>query len=112
MHLDRVMTLLVRGRPVIFTEADRCAAGVAWFSAPAGPGTPVRRGKVHPPVPLAMLTFSIPFIMVFPELPSEATARTGHVSGGRLHPWRKDLVVQQPERLRAPLLPVGAVFGI
>ncbi|MGW4727380.1 HAAS signaling domain-containing protein [Streptomyces sp. NPDC004291] len=32
-------------------------------------GAPVRRGKVHPLVPLLMMTLSLPFIMVFPDQP-------------------------------------------
>ncbi|MEU6975513.1 hypothetical protein [Streptomyces sp. NPDC046371] len=45
----------------------RAAAGV-----PARGGAQAqsaRRGKVHPLVPLLMLTLSLPFIMVFPDLP-------------------------------------------
>ncbi|MFJ7125037.1 HAAS signaling domain-containing protein [Streptomyces sp. NPDC098101] len=40
-------------------------------AAPAGSGAgaPARRGKVHPLVPLLMLTLSLPFIMVFPDRP-------------------------------------------
>ncbi|GGS29259.1 hypothetical protein GCM10010269_80000 [Streptomyces humidus] len=32
-------------------------------------GASVRRGKVHPLVPLLMLTLSLPFMMLFPDLP-------------------------------------------
>ncbi|MFE4689826.1 DUF1700 domain-containing protein [Streptomyces sp. NPDC056749] len=37
--------------------------------AEGGAGEPVRRGKVHPLVPLLMLTLSLPFVMVFSESP-------------------------------------------
>lgn len=47
-------------------EAGNEAAGT---SARSGVGAPVRRGKVHPLVPLLMLTLSLPFMMVFPDLP-------------------------------------------
>lgn len=53
------------------------ALAEAGGAATAGPGsgtpswstpeTPARRGKVHPLVPLIMLTFSLPFIMIFPD---------------------------------------------
>ncbi|MGV9341774.1 HAAS signaling domain-containing protein [Streptomyces sp. NPDC003688] len=33
---------------------------------------PARRGKVHPLVPLLMLTLSLPFMMIFPDLPGPA----------------------------------------
>ncbi|MER5986901.1 hypothetical protein [Streptomyces sp. NPDC001787] len=35
----------------------------------SGAGASARRGKVHPLVPLLMLTLSLPFMMVFPDLP-------------------------------------------
>lgn len=37
--------------------------------AEGGAGDPARRGKVHPLVPLLMLTLSLPFVMVFSESP-------------------------------------------
>ncbi|MFD9561857.1 HAAS signaling domain-containing protein [Streptomyces sp. NPDC059994] len=45
------------------TEAENGAAGAPARSVV---GAPARRGKVHPLVPLLMLTFSLPFIMIFP----------------------------------------------
>ncbi|WP_411128166.1 HAAS signaling domain-containing protein [Streptomyces sp. x-19] len=46
-------------------ETGNIAAG-----APAGGvSAPARRGKVHPLVPLLMLTLSLPFMMIFPDLP-------------------------------------------
>ncbi|WP_328904844.1 hypothetical protein OG230_18525 [Streptomyces sp. NBC_00234] len=47
-------------------EAGHVATGA---SARDGAGAPARRGKVHPLVPLLMLTLSLPFMMVFPDLP-------------------------------------------
>ncbi|MFC7308836.1 hypothetical protein ACFQVC_32055 [Streptomyces monticola] len=47
-------------------EAGHEATGA---SVHGGMGAPVRRGKVHPLVPLLMLTLSLPFVMVFPDLP-------------------------------------------
>ncbi|MEV0169498.1 hypothetical protein AB0I00_00030 [Streptomyces sp. NPDC050803] len=40
--------------------------GTAWDPARGQADAPARRGKVHPLVPLLMVTFSIPFMMIFP----------------------------------------------
>ncbi|WP_069169969.1 HAAS signaling domain-containing protein [Streptomyces griseus] len=48
-------------------EAGNTAAGAAGDGAAGAP--PRRRGKVHPLAPLLMLTLSLPFMMVFPDLP-------------------------------------------
>ncbi|MEU8527745.1 hypothetical protein AB0C77_19455 [Streptomyces sp. NPDC048629] len=47
------------------------AAGAAGAQARGGAGAPARRGKVHPLVPLLMLTLSMPFMMVFTAAPGQ-----------------------------------------
>lgn len=47
-------------------EAENGASGALGRSIA---GAPARHGKVHPLVPLLMLTLSLPFMMVFPDLP-------------------------------------------
>ncbi|MEK8144175.1 hypothetical protein NKH18_26955 [Streptomyces sp. M10(2022)] len=48
---------------------ERAGNGAAGASAGSDVGAPARRGKVHPLVPLLMVTLSLPFLMVFPDLP-------------------------------------------
>ncbi|WP_109005932.1 HAAS signaling domain-containing protein [Streptomyces rishiriensis] len=59
------------GDPRTIAATALAEAGSALPGAPArsGAGAPLRRGKVHPLVPLLMLTLSLPFMMVFPDLP-------------------------------------------
>ncbi|MER8046716.1 hypothetical protein [Streptomyces sp. NPDC094032] len=59
------------GDPRTIAATALSEAGSRGIAAPAAGGTeaPARRGKVHPLVPLLMLALSLPFIMVFPELP-------------------------------------------
>ncbi|WP_406387732.1 HAAS signaling domain-containing protein [Streptomyces sp. NBC_00887] len=49
-----------------------------------GVGTPARRGKVHPLVPLLMLTLSLPFMMVFPDLPGPVFGVLFRITGAVL----------------------------
>lgn len=68
--IGEVLAALGDPRTIAATALSEAGGRVA--GAPAGSGaaaTPARRGKVHPLVPLALLTFSLPFIMVFPDLP-------------------------------------------
>ncbi|MFF4243417.1 hypothetical protein ACFYY2_02955 [Streptomyces sp. NPDC001822] len=55
-------------RTIAATALAEAGAGIG-ASATSGAGAPIRRGKVHPSVPLLMLTLSLPFIMVFPDFP-------------------------------------------
>ncbi|MEU0134052.1 hypothetical protein ABZ172_08475 [Streptomyces sp. NPDC006296] len=59
------------GDPRTIAATALAEAGNGPEEAPAGGGTgePARRGKVHPLVPLLMLTLSLPFVMVFSESP-------------------------------------------
>ncbi|WHM40811.1 hypothetical protein [Streptomyces sp. BPTC-684] len=47
-------------------------------------GAPARRGKVHPLVPLLMLTLSLPFMMVFPDLPGPLIGVLFRITGAVL----------------------------
>ncbi|QEU96887.1 hypothetical protein CP970_43435 [Streptomyces kanamyceticus] len=47
-------------------------------------GAPVRRGKVHPLVPLLMLALSIPFFMVFPDQPGPLFGILARITGAIL----------------------------
>ncbi|MFI0982591.1 HAAS signaling domain-containing protein [Streptomyces sp. NPDC021093] len=48
---------------------DPTHSGAHASTGAAGAGAPARRGKVHPLVPLLMLTLSLPFVMVFADHP-------------------------------------------
>lgn len=63
------------------SEAGDRGAGPAPRSDAAAPA---RRGKVHPLVPLLMLTLSLPFIMVFPDLPGPLFGVLFRVTGAVL----------------------------
>ncbi|MGW3495920.1 HAAS signaling domain-containing protein [Streptomyces sp. NPDC001020] len=55
--------------------------------AEAGSGAteaPARRGKVHPLVPLLMLTLSLPFMMVFPDHPGPLIGVLFRITGAVL----------------------------
>ncbi|MEV4427535.1 hypothetical protein AB0K23_19530 [Streptomyces sp. NPDC049602] len=70
--IGEILAELGDPRAIATTALTEAGGGAAWTSAEAGTGAagaPVRRGKVHPLVPLLMLTLSLPFIMVFPDLP-------------------------------------------
>ncbi|MET9594353.1 hypothetical protein ABZY45_26000 [Streptomyces sp. NPDC006516] len=61
------------------SESGNGTAGVG-----TGAGAPIRRAKVHPLVPLLMLTLALPFAMVFPDLPGPVFAFVFRISGAVL----------------------------
>ncbi|MEU3600246.1 hypothetical protein ABZ714_16240 [Streptomyces sp. NPDC006798] len=63
------------------TTAGPGANGTPAWSTPEAPA---RRGKVHPLVPLVMLTLSVPFIMIFPEQPGPIFGVLSRVVGAVL----------------------------
>lgn len=68
--IGEILAELGDPRTIATTALTEAGSGAAWTSAGSGAaGAPARRGKVHPLVPLLMLTLSLPFIMVFPDLP-------------------------------------------
>ncbi|MCX4681140.1 hypothetical protein OG413_38715 [Streptomyces sp. NBC_01433] len=67
--IGEVLAELGDPRTIAATALAEAGNGAAGAPAPGGVGTPARRSKVHPLVPLLMLTLSMPFMMVFPDLP-------------------------------------------
>ncbi|MEV5984817.1 hypothetical protein AB0L85_07305 [Streptomyces sp. NPDC052051] len=67
--IGEVLAELGDPRMIATTALAEAGNGAAEASARSGVGAPARRGKVHPLVPLLMLTLSLPFMMIFPDLP-------------------------------------------
>ncbi|MEV0783252.1 hypothetical protein AB0I52_09755 [Streptomyces sp. NPDC050423] len=71
-------------RTIAATALAEAGDGTAGAPARSGAGAPARRGKVHPLVPLLMLTLSLPFMMVFPDLPGPLFGVLFRVTGAVL----------------------------
>ncbi|MFJ2704561.1 HAAS signaling domain-containing protein [Streptomyces sp. NPDC087428] len=67
--IGEILAELGDPRTIAATALAEAGHGTAGDPARSGAGAPARRGKVHPLVPLLMLTLSLPFMMVFPDLP-------------------------------------------
>lgn len=67
--IGEILAELGDPRTIAATALAEAGYGTAWDPARSGADAPARRGKVHPLVPLLMLTLSLPFMMVFPDLP-------------------------------------------
>ncbi|MZE56269.1 hypothetical protein GTY86_34375 [Streptomyces sp. SID5770] len=67
--IGEILAELGDPRTIAVTALAETENGAARGPAGSGAGAPVRRGKVHPLVPLLMMTLSLPFIMVFPDQP-------------------------------------------
>ncbi|MEU8891548.1 hypothetical protein [Streptomyces sp. NPDC048442] len=67
--IGEVLAELGDPRTIAATALAEAGNGAAGAPARSGVGEPARRGKVHPLVPLLMLTLSMLFIVVFPESP-------------------------------------------
>ncbi|MET9466644.1 hypothetical protein ABZY44_17925 [Streptomyces sp. NPDC006544] len=65
--IGEILAELGDPRTIAATALAEAGNGAPGTSAGSGAGTPDRRGKVHPLVPLLMLTLSLAFIMVFPD---------------------------------------------
>ncbi|MGW5861601.1 HAAS signaling domain-containing protein [Streptomyces sp. NPDC055239] len=84
--IGEILTELGDPRTIAATalaEAQNGAAGTPPRGG-AGAPAPVRRGKVHPLVPLLMLTLSLPFMVVFPDQPGPLFAFLFRVTGAVL----------------------------
>ncbi|MGV9313557.1 HAAS signaling domain-containing protein [Streptomyces sp. NPDC003691] len=57
------------GDPRTIAATALSEAGVDGGGEPVRKGQKGRKGRVHPVVPLLMVTLSVPYIMLFPELP-------------------------------------------
>ena len=67
--IGEVLAELGDPRTIAATALAEAGNGAAGVSVQSGADAPARRGKVHPLVPLLMLTLSLPFMMIFPDLP-------------------------------------------
>lgn len=82
--IGEVLAELGDPRTIAATALAEAGNGTAGASARADAGTPARRGKVHPLVPLLMLTLSLPFMMVFPDLPGPLVGVLFRITGAVL----------------------------
>lgn len=72
--IGEVLAELGDPRTIAATALAEAGDGTGWAAgspARGGVGAPARRGKVHPLVPLLMLTLSMPFMMVFTAAPGQ-----------------------------------------
>ncbi|MFI1018789.1 HAAS signaling domain-containing protein [Streptomyces sp. NPDC020965] len=70
--IGEILAELGDPRTIAATALAEAGSGVAGVPARADLGAPARRGKVHPLVPLLMLSLSLPFTMVFSIGPDAA----------------------------------------
>ncbi|MFD9541492.1 HAAS signaling domain-containing protein [Streptomyces sp. NPDC060022] len=82
--IGEVLAELGDPRTIAATALAEAGNGAAGASARVGVATPARRGKVHPLVPLLMLTLSLPFMMVFPDLPGPVFGVLFRITGAVL----------------------------
>lgn len=82
--IDEVLAELGDPRTIAATALDEAGNGSAGASTEGRADTPVRRGKVHPLVPLLMLTLSMPFMMVFTATPGQLVGVLFRVIGAVL----------------------------
>ncbi|MFE4870415.1 HAAS signaling domain-containing protein [Streptomyces sp. NPDC056682] len=67
--IGKILAELGDPRTIAATALAEAGNTVAGAPAPSGLGAPARRGKVHPLVPLLMLTLPFLFAAVFPDVP-------------------------------------------
>lgn len=72
------------GDPRTIAATALAESGNGAAGARTGADAPARRGKVHPLVPLLMLTLALPFAMVFPDLPGPVFAFVFRIGGAIL----------------------------
>ncbi|MFE9259040.1 HAAS signaling domain-containing protein [Streptomyces sp. NPDC006879] len=84
LAIGEVLAELGDPRTIAETALVEAARGAAGAPVRRGMGAPARRGKVHPLVPLLLLTLSLPFIMVFPDLPGPAFGVLSRITGAVL----------------------------
>ncbi|MFF2022328.1 hypothetical protein ACFVW2_11070 [Streptomyces sp. NPDC058171] len=86
--ISEILTDLGDPRTIAATalaEAGHGSAGAPGApGVPGAGGAPARRGKVHPLVPLLMLTLSLPFILVFPDQPGPVFGVLFRITGAVL----------------------------
>ncbi|WP_405392965.1 hypothetical protein OG596_37295 [Streptomyces sp. NBC_01102] len=68
--VGKVLAELGDPRTIAATALAEAGNGAAWASAPGGVRAPARRGKVHPLVPLLMLTLPFLLAAILPDVPA------------------------------------------
>ncbi|WP_405808521.1 hypothetical protein OG524_00625 [Streptomyces sp. NBC_01520] len=68
--VGKVLAELGDPRTIAATALAEAGNGAAWASAPGGVRVPARRGKVHPLVPLLMLTLPFLLAAILPDVPA------------------------------------------
>ncbi|MDR3081909.1 MAG: hypothetical protein LBV60_13465 [Streptomyces sp.] len=71
-------------RTIAATALAEAGSGATGAPARGSAGAPARRGKVHPLVPLLMLALSLPFMMIFPDLPGPLIGVLFRITGAVL----------------------------
>ncbi|MDF6017162.1 hypothetical protein [Streptomyces sp. JH34] len=82
--LGEILAGLGDPRTIAATALAEAGSRATGIPAADGAGGPARRGKVHPLVPLLMLTLSLPFVMVFSESPGPLFGFMFRVAGAVL----------------------------
>jgi uncharacterized membrane protein len=82
--IGEILAELGDPRTIASTALAESGNGTAGTQTGDDAAAPARRGKVHPLVPLVMLTLALPFAMVFPDLPGPAFAFAFRITGAVL----------------------------
>ncbi|WP_329406228.1 hypothetical protein OG802_01120 [Streptomyces sp. NBC_00704] len=82
--IGRILAELGDPRTIAATALAEAGNAAAGARTRTGVDAPARRGRVHPLVPLLMLTLSLPFIMIFPDLPGPVFGVLFRVAGAVL----------------------------
>ncbi|NEC85285.1 hypothetical protein [Streptomyces sp. SID12501] len=82
--IGEVLAKLGDPRTIAATALAEAGDGTVGTAARSGAGAPARRGKVHPLIPLLMVTLSMPFMMVFPDHPGQLLGVLFRITGAVL----------------------------
>jgi uncharacterized membrane protein len=82
--IGEILAELGDPRTIAATALAEAGHGATGAPTRSEADTPARRGKVHPLVPLLMLTLSMPFLMVFPDNPGPLFGVLFRVTGAVL----------------------------
>ncbi|WP_329282129.1 HAAS signaling domain-containing protein [Streptomyces sp. NBC_01451] len=82
--IGEVLAELGDPRTIAATAIAEVGNGAEWAPALNAAGPPARHGKVHPLVPLLMVTLSMPFMMVFPDHPGQLFGVLFRITGAVL----------------------------
>ncbi|WP_055530409.1 HAAS signaling domain-containing protein [Streptomyces graminilatus] len=82
--IGEVLAELGDPRTIAATALAEAGNGVGGAPARSDAGAPARSGKVHPLVPLLMLTLSMPFMMVFTDQPGQLVGVLFRLAGAVL----------------------------